>query len=100
MYGLLSVNNVQNWFNTWSTLSNIIIKGQKLDEVDTSKHLGSIISKDGSSTKEIKTRLQVASAATTKLKAKWKSNIILPVEIKYYIYYFILVHFSSGILSH
>jgi hypothetical protein len=60
------------------------MNGQKLDEVDTLKYLGSIISKDGSSIKEIKIRLEMASAAMTQLNAIWKSNISFHVKFKLY----------------
>lgn len=45
-----------------------MLNGQ-LEEVYHSKYLGSIISKDGSSTKEIHTRLGLASSAMSKLNA-------------------------------
>jgi hypothetical protein len=53
--------------------SNQYYNGQQLN-VDTFKYLESIISKDGSSTKEIKTRLEMTSAALTKLNTIWRSS--------------------------
>jgi hypothetical protein len=48
------------------------MNGQKLDEVDTFKYLGFIISKYGSSAKEIKIILEMASAVMSKLNVIWK----------------------------
>ncbi|KAL8580775.1 hypothetical protein ACOMHN_018447 [Nucella lapillus] len=74
------LNNTSN-----SAVVNIKINGQKLEEVDSFKYLGSIITKDGSSTKEARTRLSLASSAMTKLDTIWKSNTIsLPVTIRLY----------------
>ncbi|KAL8564069.1 hypothetical protein ACOMHN_034546 [Nucella lapillus] len=68
-----------------SAVVNINMNGQKFEEVDSFKYLGSIITKDGSSTKEIRTRLSLASSALTKLDTIWKSNTIsLPVKIRLY----------------
>jgi hypothetical protein len=48
---------------------SIIMNGQQLDRVDTFKYLAYIINKDGSLTKETKTRLEMASTVITKLNA-------------------------------
>ncbi|KAL8578106.1 hypothetical protein ACOMHN_055426 [Nucella lapillus] len=64
---------------------NIKMNGQKLEEGDSFKYLGSLITKDGSSTKEIRTRLSLASLTMTKLDTIWKNNTIsLPVKIRLY----------------
>lgn len=63
--------------------TNIMLNGQRLEEVENFKYLGSTVTKDGSSTKEIKTRLGIASSARTRLNNIWKSNVIsLPIKIK------------------
>lgn len=55
---------------------NITINGQMLEEVKDFKCLGSFVSADGSSTKEIKTRIGIATSAMTRLAGIWKSNAI------------------------
>ncbi|KAL8590218.1 hypothetical protein ACOMHN_010413 [Nucella lapillus] len=68
-----------------SAVVNIKMNGQKLEEVDSFRYLGSIITKDGSSTKEISRRLSLASSAMTKFDTIWKSNAIsLPGKIRLY----------------
>ena len=63
--------------------TNIMLNGQKLEEVDNFKYLGSNLSKDGSSTKEIKIRLDLATSAMTRLESIWKSTYIsFPVKLK------------------
>ena len=54
------------------------MNGKRLEEVNTFKYLGAIINKDGSSIKEIKSRLALALAAMTKLAKLWKSHNIKP----------------------
>jgi len=64
-------------------LTSIMLNGQKLEEVDGFKYLGSTLTKDGSSTKEVKTKLSLAAAAMTRLNVIWKSNSIsFPVNLK------------------
>ena len=61
------------------------MNGQILEEVENFKYLGSTLSKDGSSTKEIKIRLGLATSAMTRLNNIWKSNSIsLPTKLKLY----------------
>jgi len=61
----------------------IILNGQKFEEVDSFKYLGSTLTKDGSSIKEVKTRLSLATFSMTKLSVIWKSNpISFPVKLK------------------
>ena len=51
------------------------VKGQKVGTVTSFKHLGAVVSDDGSKP-EILSRIEQATAALTKLKAIWKDNII------------------------
>ncbi|KAL8574593.1 hypothetical protein ACOMHN_061593 [Nucella lapillus] len=77
----------KTFLNSTSNLAEVNIKlnGQKLKEVDNFKYIGSIITKDGSSIKESRTRLSLASPVMTKLVTFWKSNTIsLPVKIRLY----------------
>ena len=51
--------------------------------MDSFKYLGSISTKDGSSTKEVKTKLHLVASAMTRLNVIWKSNSIsFPVKLK------------------
>lgn len=47
--------------------ANIKINEKSIEEVNIFKNLGSIICSNGSSSKEIKTRLEMASSAVTRL---------------------------------
>ena len=65
--------------------TNIMLNGQQLEEVESFKYLGSTLCKDGSSTKEIKARLGLASSAMTRLNTIWNSSSIsFPVKFKLY----------------
>ena len=65
--------------------TSIKLNGQELEEVDNFKYLGSTLTKDGSSTKEVKTRLSLAGSAMTRLNTIWKSkSISFPVKLKLY----------------
>lgn len=65
--------------------TNITLNGQKLEEVDNFKYLGSTLSKDGSSILEVKARISLAMSAMTRLNTIWKSNSIsFPVKLKLY----------------
>ncbi|KAL8563219.1 hypothetical protein ACOMHN_034743 [Nucella lapillus] len=71
--------------NSTSNLAKVNIKmnGQKLEEMDSFKYLVSTITKDGSVTKEIRTRMSLVPSAMTKLDTIWKSSTIsLPVKIR------------------
>lgn len=70
---------------THQTPTNIRMNGQRLEEVDNFKYLGSSLSKDGSSSIEVKGRLGLAMSAMTRLNIIWKSNAIcFPVKLKLY----------------
>ena len=66
------------------TKTSIVMNGKLLEEVSEFKYLGSVLSKDGSSTKEIRTRIAMATAAMTKLQKIWKSDISIQVKVKLY----------------
>ena len=67
------------------TPTNITMNGQRLEEVKDFKYLGSFVSEDGSSTKEIKARIGIATSAMTRLARVWKSNTIsFPVKVRLY----------------
>ena len=53
------------------------MNGETLDTVDKCKYLGTILTIDGKSEKEIKIRLATANSALVTLSTIWKSNIIL-----------------------
>ena len=69
---------------TRNTHASITLNGQTLDEVDKFKYLGALITKDGTSDKEIRTRIATASAAMSNLNKIWKSKIDLRIKIKLY----------------
>lgn len=54
--------------------TNIKLNGQKIEKVYRFKYLESIICDDGRSSIEIKTILQKASTALTRLNPTWKRN--------------------------
>ena len=62
--------------NTTITSANIYMNGQKLEEVGTFKYLWATLSKDGGSTKEIKTRIALATAAMARLSRIWRGKTI------------------------
>ena len=65
------------------TAATNVLNGQRLEEVDNFKYLWSILSKDGSSTKEIKTRLGQASSVMIRLIVIRRSRVIsFPVKMK------------------
>ena len=55
---------------------NIMMNKQKLEEVDSFKYLGSVMTKDGSSDKDIGARIGQATSAFTRLDTIWKSNTL------------------------
>ena len=55
---------------------NIVMNDQKLEEVHSFKYLGSVITEDGSSDKDIGPRIGQATAAFTRLDTIWKSNTL------------------------
>ena len=57
------------------THSTIKMNGVALENVEQFKYLGSTLTYDGTSNKEIKIRLAVAMAAMLRLNKIWKSNI-------------------------
>lgn len=67
-----------------SKRTQISVGGQVLQEVEAFKYLGVTLTKDGSSTKEVKTRLGMATAALTRLTKIWKSTIDFKVKLKLY----------------
>lgn len=65
--------------------ANITMNGQTLEVVKEFKYLGSFVSEDGSSTKEIKARIGIASSAMTRLAKIWRGNTIsFPVKVRLY----------------
>uniref|UniRef100_A0A3B1JXQ2 ribonuclease H n=1 Tax=Astyanax mexicanus TaxID=7994 RepID=A0A3B1JXQ2_ASTMX len=61
-----SINNICS--------ANITMNGQQLDEVDTFKYLGSILSQDGRCTAEIKIRITITTSAMAGLRKTWQSK--------------------------
>jgi len=53
---------------TEATKPEIIVRGNKLEQVETFKYLGAQITKDGRSDKDVKSRLAIATSALTKLQ--------------------------------
>ena len=62
--------------STNNTPARIQMNGQLLEEVDAFKYLGSTLTKDGRSTKEIKTRIGLATSAMARLNKVWRSRDI------------------------
>ena len=63
----------------------ITMNGQQLEEITAFKYLGAVLTKDGRSTTEIKTRLAIATSNMAKLSKIWSSNnISFSSKIKLY----------------
>ena len=59
-----------------TTATNIMLNGQRLEEVDNLQHLASILSKADSSTKQIHTSLTQTSSIMTRLVVILRSRVI------------------------
>ncbi|KAK2184432.1 hypothetical protein NP493_266g02003 [Ridgeia piscesae] len=56
---------------------------KKLEKVDSFKYLGSTLTKNGSSTKEVKTKLRLVASAMTRISVIWKSNSVsFPLKLR------------------
>ena len=65
---------------------DIMMNGQKLEEVDSFRYLGSTLSNDGTSTNEIKIRIAVATSAMSRLNTIRKSrDISIKTKLKFHI---------------
>ena len=65
--------------------TQIKLNGYVLQEVESFKYLGSILTSDGSSSQEIKTRIALATSAMAKLSTIWQSkNISCKTKVKLY----------------
>ena len=66
-----------------TTTADIIMNGERLEEVNSFKYLGATLTKDGSSTAEIRIRIATATAAMARLDRVWKSsNISFPTKYR------------------
>ena len=66
-------------------MADITMNGEHLEQVDQFKYLGSTISADGRSTKEVKVRLAMAMSTVTSLGIIWKNrNISFCSKMKLY----------------
>ena len=54
----------------------ITLGGVQLENMDSFKHLGSVITKDGKSEKEVTTRIGAATSAMARLSRIWRSGEI------------------------
>ena len=64
--------------------ANITLDGEQLEEVDEFKYLGATLSKDGTCSKEIRTRIALATAAMARLTRMWRSDISFQTKYKLY----------------
>ena len=72
------VNSVNN------TPANITMNGETLEVVTSFKYLGAILTDDGTSTTEVRTRIATATAAMARLSRVWKSNINFKTKFRLY----------------
>ena len=56
--------------------THIIVNGETLEQVDSFKYLGALITEDGKSTIEIRARLAIALSAMSRLSKMYKSQRI------------------------
>ena len=65
--------------------THIIMNGETLEQVDSFKYLGALITEDGKSTIEIRARLAIALSAMSRLSKMWKSQrISIATKIRLY----------------
>jgi hypothetical protein len=64
--------------------ADIYMNGQKLEEVNSFKYLGATLSKDGSCSAEIRSRIATAMAAMARLSRIWRSNISFTTKYRLY----------------
>ena len=70
---------------TPTTPTNIKMSGETLEEVETFKYLGAVITKEGTSTQEVKIRLAMALSSMSKLVKVWRShNIRTHTKVRLY----------------
>ena len=83
----MSMEKSKIMVNEFSNIhSNVItINGETLATVDKFKYLGSTLTKDGKSEKEIQIRLATANSALVNLSTIWKSRSI-PLRSKIHLY--------------
>jgi len=62
----------------------ISMNGEILEEVDEFKYLGAILTKDGTSRKEVRARISAATAAMARLQRIWISTISTKTKISLY----------------
>lgn len=62
--------------STTDSSSNIVMNGQKLEEVNSFKYLGATLTRDGCCTAEIRIRIGMATSAMSRLDRIWRSNSI------------------------
>jgi len=60
----------------------IIRQGKELEQVETFKYLGAIITEYGDCSKEIQTRLGAARGAVRSLDSLWKDRSLGPIHVK------------------
>ena len=62
----------------------VTINGEDVEQVEEFTYLGGVVTEDGRSTKDIKRRIGLASAAFGQLTKMWKSDISLKIKLKLY----------------
>lgn len=67
-----------------ATCANITMNGEQLEEVNSFKYLGAILSKDGTCTAEVNSRIAAATAAMASLTHIWKSDMSFQIKYKLY----------------
>ena len=71
--------------STNDTSADITMNGEKLEEVSKFKYLGATLSKDGTSTAEVRIRIATATSAMARLSRLWTSSAI-SFSTKYRLY--------------
>ncbi|XP_052232178.1 uncharacterized protein LOC127845354 [Dreissena polymorpha] len=73
--------------STTNTSADITMNGKKLEEVTSFKYMGATISKDGTSTAEVRIRIAMATEAIARLSRLWTcSYISFPTKYRLYKY--------------
>ena len=85
-YGMeISAEKSKILINGSNTVDSITMYGETLEQVTSFKYLGSMITSDGTSDREVQSRINAATSCMARLKSIWKSkDITVKTKIRLY----------------